>query len=359
MGKKEFIGLLTVAAVLLSGCSRATDLQEQTQITCSSTPVTTENSSDTITETTSGPTSTESFEFNPHVYSPKMAERFPQDYWDSFYNLCDALRAGESSFECSSQEAYDWCTDTIVLNNLFPAACESITNKTGDGSASYENGTGKIYYTIPVEEFVVKESDFESLIVNILNYHVEADDTEYERALKLYLYVAENFEYGLDRGDMENTTYGTFMTMKGTCINLASAYAYLLLQTGIDAINIGCSESGKDHAWTYAVINGKAYHIDTTYALRTSNPELMYICLDYFMMSDENRISDGYPVNDLTVQLLPEFWASRSSMVFPAPDSSFNLRSGCGFVSLDEDNKILTYADDKNVMHTFCYEGYN
>ena len=51
------------------------------------------------------------------------------EYWDSLYNIIDALRAGAGSFDCASQEAYDWCMDVTTLANLVPAACLAITIK--------------------------------------------------------------------------------------------------------------------------------------------------------------------------------------------------------------------------------------
>ena len=334
----KVIGTVTIASIIITGFGKAASANETQNI---------EITADTEIRT--------SYEFNPHVYSPTIAQEIPQDYWDSFYNLCDALRNGEMTFECSSQEAYDWATDYIVLNNLFPAASCAITNKTADGSANFENGTGKICYTVPVEEFVEKEASFERLIVNILNYNLDTDDTEYERALKLYLYMTDNFEYSHDKDGYEPAVYGTFTSMRGVCIDFSSVYSYLLLQTGIDALTVGCSEYPIDHCWTYAVINGQAYHIDTTWALRTSNPGQEYTTLDYFMMSDAGRNADGCLVRDLTVQLLPQYWASRSSISFAATDGSYNFRYESKFISLDEENKILTYADADNEIHEFCY----
>ncbi|SCW26272.1 hypothetical protein SAMN02910456_00017 [Ruminococcaceae bacterium YRB3002] len=95
-----------IAAFILTGCKTA-----EPSYTADSVETT---SATAVTETV------ETFEFNPHVYSPKLAERIPQDYWDSFYNMCDVLRVGGNTFGCSSKEAYDWCSDASVLCNLFP-----------------------------------------------------------------------------------------------------------------------------------------------------------------------------------------------------------------------------------------------
>ena len=77
----------------------------------------------------SSETAAELYEFNPHIYPSIIADEIPSEYWDSLYNMIDALRAGAGSFDCASQEAYDWCMDVTTLANLVPAACLAITIK--------------------------------------------------------------------------------------------------------------------------------------------------------------------------------------------------------------------------------------
>ena len=296
---------MLAVSFLISGCNKGkTEATDKTDISGVAGQTA---ASDITTSSQTETTASEPFEFNPHVYSGKIAERIPQDYWDAFYNLCDALRKGEDTFGCSSQEAYNWATDVSVLCDLFPPAGAKIEGKSTDGSPAYENGTGKIHYNMPVEDFLKRESDFEVLITDILNSTIEKDDTEYERALKLYLYVAKNYVYDYslieNLSNDENYVFACFKEKKGQCVNFASVYAYLLLQAGIDAVSYRIYEE-LCHAWTYAVIDGKGYHIDTTWALQADGIEGVY--LDYFMMSDKERIADGCTLTDPNVTLLPE-----------------------------------------------------
>ena len=249
---------MLAVSFLISGCNKGkTEATDKTDISGVAGQTA---ASDITTSSQTETTASEPFEFNPHVYSGKIAERIPQDYWDAFYNLCDALRKGEDTFGCSSQEAYNWATDVSVLCDLFPPAGAKIEGKSTDGSPAYENGTGKIHYNMPVEDFLKRESDFEVLITDILNSTIEKDDTEYERALKLYLYVAKNYVYDYslieNLSNDENYVFACFKEKKGQCVNFASVYAYLLLQAGIDAVSYRIYEE-LCHAWTYAVIDGK------------------------------------------------------------------------------------------------------
>ena len=73
-------------------------------------------------------------------------------------------------------------------------------------------------------------------------------------------------------------------------------------------------------------------------------------------MSDEERKNDGCGVSDLTVDILPGYWASRTSVSYAATDNKYNLRDYCGFVSLDEENKIVHYVDMYNNPQEFHYD---
>lgn len=345
---------MLAVSFLISGCNKGkTEATDKTDISGVAGQTA---ASDITTSSQTGTTASEPFEFNPHVYSGKIAERIPQDYWDAFYNLCDALRKGEDTFGCSSQEAYNWATDVSVLCDLFPPAGAKIEGKSTDGSPSYENGTGKIHYNMPVEDFLKRESDFEVLITDILNSTIEKDDTEYERAIKLYLYVAKNYVYDYslieNLSNDENYVFACFKEKKGQCVNFASVYAYLLLQAGIDAVSYRIYEE-LCHAWTYAVIDGKGYHIDTTWALQADGANGIY--LDYFMMSDKERIADGCTLTDPNVTLLPECSVNKTSIKFDAKDGQYCIRDYCRFVSLDEEKKIVHYTDLYGEPKEFCY----
>ncbi len=345
---------MLAVSFLISGCNKGkTEATDKTDISGVAGQTA---ASDITTSSQTETTASEPFEFNPHVYSGKIAERIPQDYWDAFYNLCDALRKGEDTFGCSSQEAYNWATDVSVLCDLFPPAGAKIEGKSTDGSPAYENGTGKIHYNMPVEDFLKRESDFEVLITDILNSTIEKDDTEYERALKLYLYVAKNFAYDYslieNLSNDENYVFACFKEKKGQCVNFASVYAYLLLQAGIDAVSYRIYED-LCHAWTYAVIDGKGYHIDTTWALQADGVDGIY--LDYFMMSDKERIADGCTLTDPNVTLLPECSVNKTNVKFDAKDGQYCIRDYCRFVSLDEEKKIVHYTDLYGEPKEFCY----
>ena len=87
MKREKVLSLVLAFAFLVSGCNRGkAETTEQTVLSGVAGQTATSDVTETsVTETTA----TETFEFNPHVYSGKIAERVPQDYWDSFYNLSE------------------------------------------------------------------------------------------------------------------------------------------------------------------------------------------------------------------------------------------------------------------------------
>lgn len=284
------------------------------------------------------------YEFDPHLYVPTLAPDIPQEYWESFYNLCDALRAGESTFACSSEEAYLWATNPSTLNALFPAACMKITAQGDDGSLPYENGVGRIYYQIPAAEYVERQAAFEAMIEDILNNILEPDDDAFEKALKIFDYMSVNYTYQDEFIEVmqDGANYVTFMTRKGQCIDLAGVYTYLLLQTGVEAVQVGCSNETIAHEWVYLIIDGAGYFSDVTWSLRPMDGEGLPLC--YFLMDGARREETGCALDDLTAPLLPNYWFSRSTSVVSAEDDRFCLPFDAYLTALDEADKTVRYT---------------
>lgn len=297
------------------------------------------------------PEPAEPYAFKAHLYSPLLSRYYPRAWWDSLYHLCDALREGRDTFACASQEIYDWCLDDVTLAHLFPAACMAVTGKSNDGTLPFENGIGRIYYNIPPEEFVVRQAEFETLIEELLNSVLEPDDTEFEKSLKLYAYMAANFTYGDITIDGEGFTYTALRNKQGICEHLSAVYTYLLLQVGVDALAIGCFD-GVDHAWTYMVVDGKGYHTDPTFALHGPQEPLN---LTYFLDTEEERIEQGMVMDDLTAAMVPGYWLSCTETSLPAASETYACLHRTEFVSLDEEQKKL-YYDDALDIQAFHYE---
>ncbi|MBO4908658.1 MAG: transglutaminase domain-containing protein [Lachnospiraceae bacterium] len=300
-----------------------------------------ENSEDVLSEESVS----DYYSFEPHVYSGKLSEIRDDSYWSSLYNLIDAIRSGEDTFECCDKETYHLLLDGITMNHLYPIACMFITEYSGDDKPAYENGIGRIEYAISKEEFEDRRIKFEEDIEEILRQTVRTDYSDFEKCMALYEYMCYNFTYEYDEDPMrdnEGSTYHTIKERTGICCELGSAYAYLLLQCGVDALEI---QSNDDiyHAWTYVTINGEGYHCDPTWGLTEKDDPIR---LWYFMETEQARTNEGFDMTTLDVPLyLDVNLHFPENISFPADDDKFLLAWSSTYDSIDRENNILYCTD--------------
>ena len=203
---------------------------------------------------------------------------------ETWYNLVDAVMAGEDTFACPDDHTYDWVMGQFP-RRCFPVLTELI-DYAYDRSDPVKDGVGSFTWLVPKEEAAERIAEFAEQIEGILNEVLEHDWSDVEKALALYVYFSRTYEYDWDTyyKDLETpvdytTTYRLFATGTGICREVAPAYSYLLMQVGIDATTM----MGGAHEWSYVRIGGRNYHIDPTYALSEMD------ALAYFMMTDEQR----------------------------------------------------------------------
>ena len=330
------ISALMSLTLLVSGCNVV-----QPTVTASSSEETVQETSVT-TETETSQTETtkpaEPIKFNPHVHTSLVSDLVTEDMWNSFYNMCDAIRAGEDTFECSSEDAYKWCTGEVTFGMMFPAACTKVV---GDG---YSNGVAKLKYLMDKDKFLERQKEFEAEIERILNEAIRSDYSDLEKTLGLYDYMSRNWVY--DTRDVNETlddfgNYACLMNKNGICVEISYAYLYLLLQVGVEAM---LYETSCDHMWNYVVIGGKGYHIDTTWALHGKIPTAN-TTLKYFMMTEQNRIDDGLN-KDVFEATMIEFWKDDYDLAkFSATDETFQVFREALFLGIDTEKNVIRYSD--------------
>ncbi|MBR4733627.1 MAG: transglutaminase domain-containing protein [Lachnospiraceae bacterium] len=299
-------------------------------------------------------------EFQPHVFSKKYLEYHGEGVMQSFFNMVDALRAGEDTFECTDENAYGWCTGGRLINFFFPVATDCIQPMQGTGTDAFKNGVGKINYLIPKEEFLERERQFEEMVVSILNNCVSDDYDDFETCLSLYEYITMNYKYDYYVYEHLNdlpfdytSTYRCFTEKKGICCEIAGMYNYLLLQCGVDS-----EESGGDHreieshAWVFVTIDGESYHIDPTWGLTYK-----YAPLTYFMMTDKIRDTrDGFPVEKMDIGGGGD--ESRKLFDFHATDDRYQELWEGNYMGMDRENKkIIYFLYDEDDRKEFYYGG--
>ncbi|MCR4669798.1 MAG: transglutaminase-like domain-containing protein [Saccharofermentans sp.] len=351
MNKKRLSASIVIFALLLSGCSG----KGPESISDTSAEVTTETSetfeTSTVTETTTSETTKkiEPMKFNPHVHTDLMSEVVTDDMWESFYNLIDALRKGEDTFACSSEQAYAWCFYGNSLNVLYPPA-NLVVNGTG-----YEDGVGKFEYEIGKEEYLKRDKAFEAEIVKIMNEAVRSDYSDFEKIMSLYDYMCKNWVY--DYEDINGQDYDDFgsyaclMKRNGICVEVAYAFTYLLLQAGVEATPFGTEG---EHDWSYVKLNGKGYHVDPTWGLHGESPDTG-LNLEYFMMTEEERSDDGLQ-SKYQAEMLWMWKEDYDIKRFAATDETFKpLKDGGYYIGMDTEKNIIEYTDFKGDKKEFSY----
>ena len=121
---------------------------------------------------------------------------------------------------------------------------------------------------------------------------------------------------------------------QGICRDLGTLYAYLLMQCGVNAIeveNSGLASSAGFHAWTYVSVGGENYHIDVTAALVS-----------------ETSVSDVSLDNSSLAKDCKEY-------SFVADDESYRLPEGSFCTGYDTASNIIFYKDSDG-EHEFKYE---
>ena len=241
------------------------------------------------TETTDGSIRKSSYVFQPKVCSVYMEEVFGKVMCETWFHLVDAVIAGEDTFACPDQHTYDWVMGQFPIR-CFPVLTELI-DYADDREHSVINGVASFTYRVPREEAARRIGKFARQVEGILNDVLEDDYSDFEKALALYDYFSHNYNYDYETEQKMystyvdyTTTYRLFETGTGICFEIARAYAYLLMQAGVDATTV----MGAAHEWSYVRSNNVNYHIDPTFAIDTLSS------LAYFMMTDEQREATGY-----------------------------------------------------------------
>lgn len=301
------------------------------------------------------------YTFKPKVCSVYMEDVFGTGMRDAWFNLVDAVMAGENTFECPDQYTYDWVMGQFP-DQCFPVLDDLITYAWDRGNAVID-GVASFEYTVPVEEAAARIADFTAMIEGILNEVLEDDYSDLEKALAMYEYFADAYVYDYDLYyDMYVNPHGDlncmqlFNTGMGICQQISVAYSYLLMQAGLDATVMSGHRSydHESHQWSYVRINGLDYHIDPTYGLGNGR-------LDYFMMSDDQReAADGYDRSDYTI--VSHYSNDNPHDEYAAADDTFSPLWGGEYVAFDSERNVLNYLhyndDYEYVEMEFDYSGY-
>ena len=301
------------------------------------------------------------FTFQPKVCSSFHEEVYGKTMCEAWYNLVDAVMAGEDSFACPDDNTYNWVMGQFPSHSFLVLV--DLIDYGEDRDHPVKDDVGSFTYKVPKEEAAERIAEFAKLVEDILNSTMREDFSDFEKVLALYRYFALNYEYDYDAADSpvyrdDLSGYRALTQKFGICGEISTAFSYLLLEAGVDASTMSGTRTWDkaSHQWSYVRINGHNFHIDPTYAIDD-------ICeLLYLMMTDDQReLEDGYDRSSF-------YPVSCYAQEYPWPDykaddDTFSeIWKGC-LVSFDPDRNILTYEQydletNTTTIHEFDYTGW-
>ena len=101
--------------------------------------------------------------------------------------------------------------------------------------------------------------------------------SEYEKAKAYYLWLCSHCGYDVTATDtsLSHLAYSVFRSGTAVCDGYVGAYNLLLKMEGID-----CSAMvNADHIWTRAVLDGREYHIDSTWGDAGAEGDLSFFAM--------------------------------------------------------------------------------
>lgn len=376
MRQKRLFAVLLCAGIVFSsvGCSKKkqTETNGESEITSvemtsettsapSMTVETTETTEETPTPTPSPtpdpipeitPRTASYFgEFVPYVCSDLMKQCYTEEELQDYYHFCEAVLAEEESFPCHSFSGYETAYH-MISRDYFPYGYDVVGCPE---DSDFKDGVAKIRYNETKEWREQRYNDLKNACEEIFQNVFKEDYTDFEKALSLYIYFAKTYTYDWN---LEHSTdgyrevYRPLMRKIGVCNEFAAAYAYLLLQVGVEAdyangFPQGETEDG--HRWNLVRLDGEYYHVDTTWAIGN-------LYLNYFLMDDDQRTEHGEIFKDgIEITEVPRFDESNFKMT----SRKYSELWDALWYEVDYDNNVIRYtvadADGNSINKEFHY----
>lgn len=121
---------------------------------------------------------------------------------------------------------------------------------------------------------------------------------DYEKEKLLHDYIINNCRYDYENyqqgtiPETSRTAYGVIALGRGVCQGYAEAMNILCRKAGLSSIMVKGDSRGESHAWNLINIQGKYYHVDSTWDDPVTSNGQDYLSYDYFNLSDDEIIKD-------------------------------------------------------------------
>ena len=293
--------------------------------------------SDKEKQVTSSKTEIGQYEFNPHIHPKTLDTVVAPEYLEGMYNLIDALRAGEDSFECANEDVYQWCHNGCNVIQFLPAATGVLLEYFNLPEDAYKDGVGKIYYVMDKDKFLKREEAFEKDIMKVVNDTVTPEYSDFEKSVAFLDHIASTCDFvDIDLSGEEHYCRPLYEHC-GVCSEFAQYYSYLLSQCGVDSLVVDNDDpEGGMHAWSYVSIDNKGFYVDPTWMLKSVYGDSK-LRLEHFMVTDEHRANYDLHPEEFSYVIAP-------GMGPVCNDDRFEPLHEGFLESIDRDKNILYYS---------------
>jgi len=147
-----------------------------------------------------------------------------------------------------------------------------------------------------ISDSVPQIKEYYSKAKSIISKIIKPGMTDLQKEKAVHDYIVNNTRYdkiNYNKGTVPDKSYSPYgVLIKGTaiCEGYAKATALLLNMAGIESMVV----SGGGHAWNIVKIDGKYYHLDTTWDDPVSSSGENILRYDYFNLSDEEIGKDHF-----------------------------------------------------------------
>ena len=152
------------------------------------------------------------------------------------------------------------------------------------------NDVTDFYYEVgSTDDSVFEEYRYSVKAAHEILASLEHDGTEYGKAYAIARWITENIEYPGDYRALEEqgadlrSIYSVLKNHQAVCEGYAEVFNFLCRMAQLNTINV----VNGIHQWNMIEIDGKWYHVDTTWM----NPGNFY---EYFMMPEDVSVATGH-----------------------------------------------------------------
>ncbi|WP_342504285.1 transglutaminase domain-containing protein [Lysinibacillus sp. FSL L8-0126] len=153
---------------------------------------------------------------------------------------------------------------------------------------SLGNVTYKVKYLTNQTQEVAVQKKINQILKNI----IKPSMTEFQKVKAINDYIVSNTMYGTKTKASPHSAYALFFERQAVCQGYALAAQALLEQSGIETkYVIGFVNGNEAHAWNLVKVDGKWYHLDTTWNDPLPN-RVGAASYDYFLVTDSQLNKD-------------------------------------------------------------------